>query len=367
MTDNNTTTAVAVAEPKDKWASSVFEGLNREDRVQQLTSLLGSSEAAERFKTVALHSVIHGDALRECDPLSVIEAVREAAVLGLEPTGVLGEAWILPYRGVARLQVGYRGYLKLIRQSGQVQFVDAQLVYMNDTFDVEFGTHPRIVHKPLLFGDRDEETGELLQDRGNIRGAYSWAQLSGTDVPLIEWMPLVDIEQTRRASPAVRANRKTPWDDWYGEMARKAPVRRLAKRLPLNTQAARALAYEEESDKVEQQVYSVAATPVASPARSAAVAALGQRGFGQGDTMATINDGEQATFTVVDGNSERLYPASQTVDEATEGTAPEPKAKATATADPVVAPPDAPVESTAEESDDELDELIGRMDLGGEG
>lgn len=347
MTDN-TTTAVAVKEPEDRWASTVFAGLNREDRVNQLISLLGSSEAAERFKTVALHTVIHNDGLRDCDPLSVIEAVREAAVLGLEPTGVLGEAWILPYRGVARLQVGYRGYLKLIRQSQQVPFVDAQLVYMNDTFDVEFGTHPRIVHKPLLFGERSKETGELAQDRGNIRGAYAWAQLAGTDVPLIEWMPLVDIEQTRKASPAVRANRKTPWDDWYGEMARKAPVRRLAKRLPLNTQAARALAYEEESDKVEQQAYAVqSAAPAASPAKSAAVAALGARGFGHQDEPAEGN------FAVVDTPEPEPQPEPATV------TAPE-----------AAGPPEQSTEPTAEaavQPDDDLDDLISRMDLGGEG
>lgn len=354
MTDNNET-AVAVAEPesKDTWASSVFAGLNREDRVQQLTSLLGSSAAAERFKTVALHSVIHNDGLRDCDPLSVIEAVREAAVLGLEPTGVLGEAWILPYRGVARLQVGYRGYLKLIRQSEQVPFVDAQLVYMNDTFDVEFGTHPLITHKPLLFGERNVETGELEQDRGNIRGAYAWAQLEGTSIPLIEWMPLVDIEQTRKASPAVRANRKTPWDDWYGEMARKAPVRRLAKRLPLNTQAARALAYEEESDEVERKVYSAAATTApASPARSAAVAALGARGFGK--------DEQPATFAVVDDPDLTFTPSSNDPQPEQEPTEP------TATAAEKASPPEPATEPTAE-ADEELDELITRMELGGEG
>jgi recombination protein RecT len=348
VSDNNNDTAVAVQE-QDRWAGAIVSGLSRADRMEQLYNLLGSHEAAERFKTVALHSVIHDNGLRDCDPMSVIEAVREAAVLGLEPTGVLGEAWILPYRSVARLQVGYRGYLKLIRQSRQVPFVDAQLVYMNDTFDVEFGTNPHIVHKPILFGERDPESGELVQDRGNIRGAYAWAQLEGTDVPLLEWMPLVDIEQTRKASPAVRAKRPTPWDNWYGEMARKAPIRRLAKRLPLNTRAAQALAYEEESEKVEQQVYAAAPVPALTPAKAAAVAALEARGFGH-------DDEERKPLTVVHEQAE---------EPAQEQPQPEPQAEPKAvTPAKKNSPPDAPVEPKA---DDELEELISRMDLGGEG
>jgi recombination protein RecT len=244
--------AVVRRQADDEWVGTVVSGLNREDRTRQLLSLLGSDEAVERFKTVALHAIVHDTKLREADPLSVIEAVREAATLSLEPTGVLGEAWILPYKGTARLSVGYRGYLKLIRRSRAVSFVDTQIVYMNDRFDIQFGTDPRIVHVPLLYGERGED-GALLSDRGSYRGAYAWAELVGTPRPMIEWMTLEDIEQVRKASPSVIAGRSSPWDNWYGEMARKSPIRRLAKRLPLDPVAERALAVDDETADAEAE------------------------------------------------------------------------------------------------------------------
>ena len=266
--------AVAVVAQRDPWLAEVKAGLDRPDRTENLVSLLGSKGAVERFKVVALHSVVHDDKLRSCSSLSIVEAIREAAVLGLEVYGPLGESWILPAGPVARLQIGYRGYLKLIRQSEQVEFFDAQVVYMNDTFDVEFGTSPRIVHRPFLFGERNEK-GDLVAERGGYRGAYAWAQLRGTSHPMIEWMPLVDIEQVRKASPSVQRGRKSPWDDWFAEMARKSPIRRLAKRLPLSEKAARALAYEAETDDIEVKVVQQPAAQL--PGRAAALAAVQQR------------------------------------------------------------------------------------------
>lgn len=284
MTEQGGTSAIATVAQKDPWMAAVVSQLDA--RTEQLQSLLGTPGAVERFKTVALHTVVHDTGLRECDTLSIVEAIREAAVLNLEVYGPLGEAWILPQGKTARLSIGYRGLLKLVRQSGGVSFVDAQIVYMQDEFDVEFGTAPRILHRPLVFGERDKATNELEQDRGSYRGAYAWAQLVGAPFPLIEWMPLVDIEQVRKASPAVRAGKKSPWDTWYSEMARKSPLRRLAKRLPLSALAAQALSYEIETDELSERSEPVRAS--SSAPRAAALKALESRGYGGGAPAAIV-------------------------------------------------------------------------------
>lgn len=254
----NTNTDVTV------WMADVRQGLEKPDRMDTLMDMLGGQTESEkrarveRFIAVALHAInSNATALANCTPMSLVEAVRESASLGLEPTGLLGEAWILPYGRTARLQVGYRGYLKLIRNSGQVAGVDCQLVYVNDAFDVALGTASAIVHKPLLEGDR-----------GGYRGAYAWARLKTGEL-IIEWMTVNDIEQVRAASPAVKANRSSPWDDWWGEMARKSVVRRLIKRLPLSPQAQRAEMVDNEAEEAIQLP-----AHVKPSARSAALAAL---------------------------------------------------------------------------------------------
>jgi recombination protein RecT len=358
--------AVQAVAKTEAWMASVVHQLDQ--RTDQLRSLLGSDAAVERFKTVALHSVVHDTGLRDVDALSVVEAIREAAVLSLDVYGPLGEAWILPYGKTARLSIGYRGLLKLIRQSERVSFVDAQVVYMRDEFDVEFGTNPHILHRPLVFGERDER-GELEEDRGNYRGAYAWAQLAGAPFPLIEWMPLVDIEQVRKASPAVRAGRQTPWDTWYSEMARKSPLRRLAKRLPLSPVAAQALAYESESDELAETVHAPA--PGAEQARSSraqALKALEARGY----AVSAGNGGEPTE--VKPETAPEAQPAAedpggtrtQLEEQSQLSVAPTPAEEsinAPIVAGPVPPRPPAPVE----DDDSDLAELVSRMELGGEG
>lgn len=294
-------TNMAVAVRDNEWVDEVVTAMNRPDRVKQLEALLGSAGAVERFKTVVLHAVVHDqDKLKDADPLSVIEAIREAAALGLEPTGVLGEAWILPYKRTARLSVGYRGLLKLIRRSRGVSFVDTQLVYMNDPFHVRFGTSPAIDHEPFMFGERDPETRELLAERGGYRGAYAWAQIVGSEHPLIEWMPLIDIEAVRDQSPSVKAKQPSPWDNHFGEMARKTPLRRLSKRLPLDPIAERALAVDEETDNIAAATFAPTIKTV-TPARAAAVAAIEARrpdadeATTETDTSSADNDDHEPT------------------------------------------------------------------------
>lgn len=220
--------------------AEVVNGLNRPDRRQQLKSVLGSDSAVDRFITVSLHSLGGNRELVErCTPASIMEAIRESAVLDLEPTGILGEAWLVKHGNRAILRVGYRGYLKLIRRSGHVQAVDCQLVYDNDKFAVELGTNSHITHLPTL------ET-----ERGNYRGAYAWARLKSGEL-IVEWMTFADIEAVKAVSETGKRG-FGPWADWWGEMARKTVLRRLAKRLPLTAHAEAAVAVDEQADDIEQ-------------------------------------------------------------------------------------------------------------------
>lgn len=217
--------------------TEVVNGLNRKDRHDQLLALLGSEKAVQRFITVSLHYLSGASELLErCSPASIVEAVREAATLDLEPTGILGEAWIVRHGNRAVLRVGWRGFLKLLRRSGQIVAADVQIVYENDQFELELGTNPYIKHTPDL------------NDRGTqFRGAYAWARMP-TGEFIIEWMTTADIEAVRAVSQAKNA---MAWTQWWSEMARKSVVRRLVKRLPLSPVAEKAVALDEVADNVE--------------------------------------------------------------------------------------------------------------------
>jgi phage RecT family recombinase len=256
-------------------------------RQDQFLALLGSPEAVARFRTVALHAVSARPDLLRCEPLTIIEAIREAASLDLEPTGILGEAWLVPYKGMARLRIGWQGYLKLIRRSGEVAAVDCQVVYQGDIFDLQLGTTPGIHHVPAL------------KDRGSYRGAYAWARLNDGSL-IIEWLPVEDVQPIR----AIAAADSLMWSQFAGEGMRKSAIRRLQKRLPKSHLVEHALRVESEAEEVP------ASQP--APARNAAMAALEAR-FDQVDVETA-----KAHPVGVESRAELLPEAEQTAEDMTD-------------------------------------------------
>ncbi len=211
---------------------SLVHAFDREDRKAELLAFLGSEENVQRFLAVAFHALSTNSGLiTKVTTVSLIQAIKDSASLGLEPTGLTGEGYILPFGDQAVFLPGWRGYLKRIRNSAQVQDIDCQIVYMNDEFEVRLGTDPYLRHLPKLVGEKDKD-GADLAERGEYRGAYAIAWMpSGR--PMIEWMTMKDIiHDAKEFSPSVRAKKSSPWDTHPGEMARKTVIRRLAKRLP---------------------------------------------------------------------------------------------------------------------------------------
>jgi recombination protein RecT len=157
--------------------------------------------------------------LQACTMESIYLALVACAQVGLEPSGIKQEAFIVPFKGVATFMPGWRGLIKLARRSGEVRSIRAHLVYSNDVFQPYLGSDERVVHEPAL------------RDRGELIGAYALAKLANGEIE-VEWMPMDELEKIR--ANAKRGTYESPgYRDWAEQMYRKAPIRRLCKRLPL--------------------------------------------------------------------------------------------------------------------------------------
>lgn len=194
-------------------------------------------EALQRFALMDMDGD-RGAKLRECTPQSIYMALLACAVTGLEPGALKGEAYLVPYRnkGVmeASFMVGYRGIIKQARRSREVSAIWANVVFERDNLEIDLGSKNHLVHNPVL------------RDRGDIIGAYAIARMAnGQDE--IEWMDRDDLEAVKKAG-----NQGPAWGDWGDQMWRKAPYRRLAKRLPLGADYYVALALDHASGIVEQ-------------------------------------------------------------------------------------------------------------------
>lgn len=254
-----------------------------EEHEAKIVASLVAEIPRRRFLAVARQAITRTPRLWECTPASLLYALTAAAELGLEPSGLMGSAYLVPYRNrrtqryEAQLIPGYRGLIGLARRSGEVRTVEAHVVRARDEFMFEHGSSQILRHVPYLnlTGERGEDTADergetrrgALLDGGPYVAAYAFARLSSGEFQF-EVMDVAAIEAVRKRSKAADDG---PWATDWAEMARKTPTRRLLKYLPLSVaDLQRALELEDaaESD----------ATPVVrveTPARTALAASLG--------------------------------------------------------------------------------------------
>lgn len=203
---------------------------------EQLARLLGNTIPAERFIAVA-YQATRDPKLAQADRGSVLKAIWDAASLGLEPSGILGEGYIVTrwskaLQGYeAQFAPGYRGLAQLARRSGDVVALDWGVVYDEDEFRWSEGTTPWIDHVPAR--SRDE--------RSRPTHAYAWARDRNGQV-YVAVLDRAEIEHVRGHSPTKDSG---PWVSDWGEMAKKSAVRRLCKKIPLSPEIQRAVALDD--------------------------------------------------------------------------------------------------------------------------
>jgi recombination protein RecT len=96
---------------------------------KKFQELLG--KRAPQFITSVLQIVMNNNLLAKADASSIYNAAATAAVLDLPLNNSLGKAWIVPYKGAAQFQLGYKGFIELAMRTGQYQRINAVPVHQN--------------------------------------------------------------------------------------------------------------------------------------------------------------------------------------------------------------------------------------------
>lgn len=209
-----------------------------------LKALLPRGQEAVRFQNLVLTAVKSTPDLMQCfatreGEVSILLAVRQAAVIGLEPNTPLQEAWLLPRKNQgtmeAQLMIGYKGLLKLARRSGLVRSVRAEVVHEQDDFHYQLGLHPDIHHVPAV------------GDRGELTHAYAVVEYRD-DALDFRVLDKAEVERHRAKSDSWRNERArpySPWTVWPEAMWRKTALRAVLSMAPLTADAAEALERDE--------------------------------------------------------------------------------------------------------------------------
>lgn len=82
-----------------------------------------------QFVTSVISLVSSSEELKTVDKHTLLTACLSATSMNLPVNQNLGLAYIIPYKGKAQLQVGYKGFIQLAQRSGQFKTIDAKPIY----------------------------------------------------------------------------------------------------------------------------------------------------------------------------------------------------------------------------------------------
>jgi recombinase, phage recT family len=125
----------------------------------KFNEMLGKKAAGFMSSIIAVAN--NNKLLAKAEPSTVIGAAAQAAMLDLPINQSLGFAYIVPYKGAAQFQLGYKGYIQLAQRSGQYVDIGAKTV-----FEGELEYENRLLDK-FKFGERtgDKVIGYLAYFR----------------------------------------------------------------------------------------------------------------------------------------------------------------------------------------------------------
>lgn len=172
----------------------LFQGKSVQERFEKL---LGKK--APGFITSVLQVVGSNKLLAKADPNTVLTAAATAATLDLPINQNLGFAWIVPYKGQAQFQMGWKGYVQLALRTGQYKRINVAEVYEN-----QFTSFNRLTEE--LIADFNVE-GE-----GKIVGYAAYFSLSNGMEKTCYWTKEAVIKHAKKYSQAY-SSKFSPWQD----------------------------------------------------------------------------------------------------------------------------------------------------------
>jgi len=227
-------TTVAKTE-KPKVRTDLKSVLTSDKMQEQFAKALPKHLSAERFVRVCVTALTRTPELTKCTQESFFKCILDLSAMGLEPDGV--RAHLIPYKNnkentvECTLLIDYKGLVELVRRSGDVVRIHADVVCTEDLFEFNMG-------------QVQQHTWDITKPRGPVVAAYAMVVFkTGESQAVVLSRDEVDAVRNRSKSKAAG-----PWVTDYSEMAKKTCFRRLCKWLTLSPDLLQHIAAEDESE-----------------------------------------------------------------------------------------------------------------------
>jgi len=213
----------------------------------------------ERLARMALTTISRNPKLAQCTTSSLIGSILNCAILGLEPT-ILGHIYLVPFYNKklkcfeCQFVIGYKGYIELVRRTGQCSQIYARPVYENDLFVYVYGQENTLIHVPfdmltycdgytpvtngisaaIVSGAIKHLKERQATKQGEISKYYACYKLIDGSFGF----HVMTREQTRAHALEYSKSQQDgrlvgPWADHFDAMSLKTCIRKLIKYMPL--------------------------------------------------------------------------------------------------------------------------------------
>lgn len=210
---------------------------------QLLNYFMGNRAETARFKTAAIEYVRRSPKLLKCDPTSLIMSLITVAQFRFLPSGIGGEAYIIPYKEEAKFQLGYQGIITLLYRTNKVAAITPKIVYKNDKFEYSEGLNPVLNHVPTPFDQKRGEAIAVYTVVQMMSGARTFQVMSKEDV-----MAIKNLSKAKN-SPESPWNSNLDPELW---MWKKTCIIQHAKTLPKTPELQQALEKDFEGEGAER-------------------------------------------------------------------------------------------------------------------
>lgn len=179
---------------------------------QRFEAILGKK--AQGFISSVLQVINSNNILQKANPHTVLNAAATAASLDLPINPNLGFAWIVPYKGQAQFQMGWKGFVQLALRTGQYHRINATEVYEN-----QYKSFNRLTEE--LIADFD------IEGEGEIVGYAAYFRLVNGLEKMTYWSKQEVVKHAKKYSQAYGKGSMSPWNDpdQFHAMAKKTVLK----------------------------------------------------------------------------------------------------------------------------------------------
>ncbi|GAB2025843.1 hypothetical protein OfM1_19150 [Lactovum odontotermitis] len=190
---------------------------------------------ATGFVSSLLSVINNSNLLKRASNISIQTAAMKAATLDLPIEPSLGFAYIVPYKGEAQFQVGYKGLIQLALRSGQIVGLNSGMIYENQF----------ISYDPMF---EEIEVDFTKVPEGKVKGYFATMKLANGFRKAVFWSTE---EVTAHGKRFSKTFTNGPWKTDFDAMAQKTVMKSmLSKYAPLSMEMQEAIVADNKAEAV---------------------------------------------------------------------------------------------------------------------